>query len=348
MLLVHETGPAGYPYDVPKAGAVGESFDIQPPDRNMSRVPVESWIHLDKAREILTASGQDFDALKAAALRRDFKPVPLPARASFAVKKTFREVKSQNVVAKVTGSDPARRDEYAVYTAHWDHLGRDPSLPGDGIYNGAIDNGTGTAMVLEIAQAFASMKPRPPRSALFLWVTAEEEGLLGSKYYARAPLYPLNKTLANINIDAMYPWGMTRDMIVVGSGNTTLEEILAEEALADGRTLTADMEPEKGRFYRSDHFELGKVGVPALYPKTGNEFVGKPADFGPKMRAMYDATDYHKPSDEVKPDWDMTGMAADARLLFRVGVRVATGATWPEWKEGAEFKALREKSLRGR
>jgi Zn-dependent M28 family amino/carboxypeptidase len=347
VLLVHETGPAGYPYDVPKAGAAGESFDIKAPDRNMSRVPVESWIHLDKAREILTASGQDFDALKAAALRRDFKPVPLPARASFAVKKTFREVKSQNVIAKVTGSDPARLDEYVVYTAHWDHLGRNTALHGDQVYNGAIDNGTGSAMVLEIAQAFASMKPRPARSTLFLWVTAEEQGLLGSKYYARAPLYPLNKTLANINIDAMYPWGPTRDVIVIGSGITTLEDILAEEAAADGRTLTPDMEPEKGRFYRSDHFELGKVGVPALYPKTGNEFIGKRADFGAKMRAMYDGTDYHNPSDEVKPDWDLTGMAADAQLLFRVGVRVANAATWPEWKKGTEFKALREKSLRG-
>ena len=348
VLLVHETGPAGYPYDVPKAGAVGESFDLQPPDRNMSRVPVESWIHLDKAREILAASGQDFDALKAAALRRDFKPVPLAARASFAVKKTFREVKSRNVVAKVTGSDPARRDEYVVYTAHWDHLGRDTSREGDQVYNGAIDNGTGSAMVLEIAQAFASMKPRPARSMVFLWVTAEEQGLLGSKYYASAPLYPLNKTLANINIDAMYPWGPTRDMIVIGSGNTTLEDALAEEAAADGRKLTPDMEPEKGRFYRSDHFELGKVGVPALYPKTGNEFVGKPADYGTKMRAMYDATDYHKPSDEVKRDWDMSGMAADAQLLLRVGGRVANAATWPEWKEGTEFKALREKSLQAR
>ena len=314
----------------------------------MSRVPVESWIHLDKAREILTASGQDFEALKAAALRRDFKPVPLAAWASFAVKKTFRELKSQNVVARVTGSDPARRNEYVVYTAHWDHLGRNTELQGDQVYNGAVDNATGSAMVLEIAGAFASMKPRPARSMLFLWVTAEEQGLLGSKYYARAPLYPLNETLANINIDAMYPWGPTRDVIVIGSGNTTLEDILAEEAKADGRTITPDMEPEKGRFYRSDHFELGKVGVPALYPKTGNEFTGKPADFGAKMRAMYDATDYHKPSDEVKPDWDLTGMAADAQLLLRVGVRVASAARWPEWKEGTEFKALREKSLRGR
>jgi Zn-dependent M28 family amino/carboxypeptidase len=345
VLLVHETGPAGYPYEVPKAGALAENFDIQPPDRNMSRVPVESWIHLDKAKEILAASGQDFDALKAAAIRKDFQPVVLNARASFQVKKTIREVRSKNVVAKVTGSDPARRDEFVVYTAHWDHLGRNPSLQGDQIYNGAIDNGTGSAMVLDIAQAYASMNPKPARSVLFLWVTAEEKGLLGSKYYASAPLYPLNKTLANINLDAMYPWGATRDVIVIGFGNSTLDDILNQEATAVGRRLTPDMEPEKGRFYRSDHFELAKVGVPALYPKTGDEFIGKAADFGAKMRAAYDATDYHKPSDEIKPDWDMSGIEADARLLFRVGLRVANGDTWPTWKEGTEFKALREKSL---
>jgi Zn-dependent M28 family amino/carboxypeptidase len=344
-LLVHETGPAGYPWEVPKAGAVGEAFDIKPADGNMSRVAVESWIHLDKARQILSAAGQDFDALKAAALRRDFKPVVLNARASFTAKKTIREVKSRNVIAKLTGSDAGRRDEYVAYTAHWDHLGRDPALRGDQIYNGAIDNGTGSAMVLAIAHAFAALKPRPARSVLFLWVTAEENGLLGSKYYASAPLYPLNKTLADINLDAMYPWGATRDVIVVGYGNSTLDDVLAEEARADGRTLTPDPDPEKGRFYRSDHFELAKVGVPSLYPKTGDQFIGKPADFGATMRAKYDETDYHKPSDEVKPDWDVRGLAADAQLLFRVGLRVANSATWPAWKAGTEFKVTREKSL---
>ena len=345
VLLIHETGPAGYPWEVPKAGSVGEAFDIKPADRNMSRVAVESWIHLDKARQILSAAGQDIDALKAAALRRDFKPVSLNAQASFLAKKTIREVQSHNVVAKLTGSDPAHRDEYVAYTAHWDHLGRNPALPGDQIYNGAIDNATGSAMVLGIAQAFAALEPRPARSVLFLWLTAEERGLLGSKYYASAPLYPLKKTLADINLDAMYPWGPTRDVIVVGSGNSTLDDVLAAEAKADGRTLTPDPEPDKGRFYRSDHFELAKVGVPALYPKTGNQFIGKPADFGATMRAKYDETDYHKPSDEVKPDWDPRGLAADAQLLFRVGVHVTSASTWPAWKEGTEFKATREKSL---
>jgi Zn-dependent M28 family amino/carboxypeptidase len=345
VLLIHETGPAGYPWEVPRAGATGEAFDIKPADGNKSRVAVESWIHLDKARQILTAAGQDFDALKRAAIQRDFKPVPLNARATFGAKKTIREVKSKNVVAKLAGSDSARRDEYVVYTAHWDHLGRNPALTGDQIYNGAIDNGTGSAMVLAIAEAFAALKPRPARSVLFLWVTAEERGLLGSKYYASAPLYPLNKTLADINLDAMYPWGQTRDVVVVGSGNSTLDDVLAEEAKADGRTLTPDPDPEKGHFYRSDHFELAKVGVPSLYPKTGDEFIGKPPDFGAKMRDQYYATDYHKPSDDVKPDWDVSGLAADSQLLFRVGVRVANGDAWPAWREGTEFKATREKSL---
>jgi Zn-dependent M28 family amino/carboxypeptidase len=345
VLLVHETGPAGYPWEVPRAGATGEAFEIKPSDGNMSRVAVESWVHLDKARQILAAAGQDFDALKAAALRRDFKPVPLDARLTVSARKSIREVRSRNVVAKIAGSDPARRNEYVIYTAHWDHLGRNAELTGDQIYNGAIDNGTGTAMVLAIAEGVAEMKPRPARSVLFLWVTAEERGLLGSKYYASAPLYPLEKTLADINLDAMYPWGSTRDVIVIGSGNSTLDDVLAEEAKADGRTVTPDPDPEKGHFYRSDHFELAKVGVPSLYPKTGNMFIGKAPDYGQQMRDRYYATDYHKPSDEVKPDWDVRGLEADARLLFRVGLRVANGSTWPAWKEGTEFKAIREKSL---
>ena len=217
-------------------------------------------------------------------------------------------------------------------------------MTGDQIYNGAIDNATGCAMVLSIAQAFAALKPRPARSVLFLWVTAEERGLLGSKYYASAPLYPLNKTLADINLDAMYPWGR-RAMSSSSARATDARRRARSGGKGGGRTLTPDPEPEKGRFYRSDHFELAKVGVPALYPKTGNQFIDKPADFGATMRAKYDETDYHKPSDEVKPDWDPRGLAADAQLLFRVGVHVTTGSTWPAWKEGAEFKAIREKSL---
>ena len=345
-IIVHETGPAGYPWAVVEGSWGQENFDIQRPDRNMSKVRVESWITEPKARELMAAVGEDFDALKAAAARRDFTPVPLDARVSFTIDKKLREVMSKNVVAKLAGSDPARRDEWVIYTAHWDHLGKNTGLSGDQIYNGAVDNGTGTATVLEIAEAFSHAQPRPPRSVLFLAVTAEEKGLLGAKYYATVPLYPLNKTLANINIDAMYPWGPTRDMMVIGSGNTSLDDALAAEATAVGRTLTPDQEPEKGRYYRSDHFEFAKVGVPAIYPKTGNEFIGKPADFGATMRARFDAEDYHKPSDEVKSDWDLTGLAQDAQLLFRLGYRVASGAEWPVWKPGTEFKATREESLR--
>ena len=345
-IIVHETGPAGYPYEVVKGSWGAENFDIVSADRNMSRVPVEGWITEPKARELFASVGQDFDDLKERALRRDFRPIPLDATVSFQIDKTMRETQSRNVVARLEGSDPARRDEHVIYTAHWDHLGRNASLSGDQIYNGAIDNATGTSMVLEIAEAYSRLRPAPPRSALFLLVTAEEQGLLGAKYYAQNPLYPLEKTLANINLDAMYPWGPTRDVIVIGYGNTTLDDVLAARAAEVGRTLTPDQEPEKGRYYRSDHFEFGKVGVPALYPKTGNEFVGQPADFGARMRARYDAEDYHKPSDEVKPEWDLSGLAADAALFFRVGVDVAHAPVWPEWKPGTEFKAVREEMLR--
>lgn len=255
---------------------------------------------------------------------------------------------SKNVVARLPGSDPALRDEHIVYTAHWDHLGKDTSLSGDQIYNGAVDNATGTAGIIEVARAFAALPEAPPRSILFLAVTAEEQGLLGAKYYAENPLYPLEKTLANINMDAMNPWGRTADIVVVGYGNSTLEDILAEEARLQGRRIVPDPEPEKGFFYRSDHFEFAKKGVPALYVDAGTEFVDKPAGYGEQVRDRYTAEDYHKPSDEIKSDWDLSGLTEDVRLLFNVGYRVAVGSKWPEWKEGTEFRSVREAMLAGR
>ena len=248
------------------------------------------------------------------------------------------------MIARLDGADPARRNEYVVYTAHWDHLGRDPSLAGDQIFNGALDNASGTAALLELAEAFA--RARPARSVLFLAVTAEEKGLLGAKYYAENPLYPLERTLANINIDGVNPWGRTRDIVVVGQGNTTLEDVLEELARADGRVVAPDPEPEKGFYYRSDHFEFAKKGVPALYVDSGIEYIGKPPDYGQRKRDEYTNRDYHKPSDEVKPDWDLSGAAEDTRLLFLVGHRVASGDRWPEWKPGTEFKAVREEMLK--
>jgi Zn-dependent M28 family amino/carboxypeptidase len=345
-VIIHETGPAGYPFAVVSGSWGGENFDIRRPDRNMGRVPVEAWITLGKARELLKACGKDFDELKKAATRQDFRPVPLNARATFTIKNTLREVDSRNVIAKLDGSDPRLKDEYVIYTAHWDHLGRDESLTGDQIYNGALDNASGTAALLDIAKAFTKAPRKPKRSILFLSVTAEEQGLLGAKYYAENPLYPLTKTLAEINMDGINPWGRTKDVVVVGLGNSTLDDIVAEVARSQGRVVNPDAEPEKGFYYRSDHFEFAKQGVPALDTDAGTEFIGKPEGYGFQKREEYTEKDYHKVSDEIKPDWDLSGAVEDLRLLFQVGYRIAEADKYPEWKPGTEFKAKREAMLR--
>lgn len=341
-IIIHETGPAGYPYEVVKGSWGQENFDIQSPDKNMKRVGVESWITLDRAKELFASAGQDFDALKKAAVSKDFKPVPLSAKANFTVKNTLREVQSQNVVAKLEGSDPKLKDEYVIYTAHWDHLGKNDKLQGDQIYNGALDNASGTAQLLELAEAFTKLPTPPKRSILFLAVTAEEKGLLGAKFYATNPLYPLNRTLANINVDGVNQWGRTKDIVIVGDGNSTLDDLTREVAALQGRAVKPDPEPEKGFYYRSDHFEFAKEGVPALYTDTGTEFVGKPAEYGKQKRDEYTNNDYHKPSDEVKADWDLSGAVEDAQLLLAIGHRVAQGDRYPEWKPNTEFKAKRD------
>lgn len=346
-IIVHETGPAGYPYEVVSGSWSRENFDIQKPDKNMGRVAVESWITLDRAKELFTAGGQDFDALKKAAVTKDFKPVTLNAKANFDIKNTLREINSNNVIAKVEGSDPALKNEYVVYTAHWDHLGRDPKLQGDQIFNGALDNASGTAALLEIAKAFTKLATPPKRSILLLAVTAEEKGLLGAKYYAQNPLYPLNKTLANINMDGVNQWGRTKDITMVGDDNSTLIDLLRETAKAQGRVVNPDPEPEKGFYYRSDHFEFAKVGVPALYTDSGIDYAGKDANYSKQKREEYTNKDYHKVSDEIKPDWDLSGAVDDAQLLTAIGYRVAQGDRYPEWKPGTEFKAKRDESLRG-
>jgi Zn-dependent M28 family amino/carboxypeptidase len=346
VLLIHETGPAGYPYEVVKGSWGRENFDIPADDGNAGRAAVEAWIALGTARKLFEATGQDFDALKQAAVNRDFRPVPLAATLDATIHREQREVKSRNVVAKCPGSDPTLRGEFIVYTAHWDHLGRDASLSGDQIYNGAADNASGTAMLLELARAFAASKPRPKRSILFLAVTAEEQGLLGAKSYAEHPLYPLEKTLANINMDVINLWGRTSDMTSVGLGQSTLDDLLAEVAQERGRAVGPDPEPEKGLYYRSDHFEFAKVGVPALNAKGGMTYIGRPADYGRIKRDEYTKNDYHKPSDEVKPDWDLSGAAEDASVLYEVGLRVANGDRHPEWKPTSEFRARREAMLK--
>ncbi|MDX5437714.1 MAG: M28 family peptidase, partial [Pontibacter sp.] len=236
-IIIHETGPAGYPYEVISGSHRREGFEIITPDKNMGRADVEAWITEPKAREIFTALGRNFDQLKEAARKKDFKPVPLKATANFSVENKLREIQSQNVIAKLEGSDPELKNEYVVYSAHWDHLGKDPSLQGDQVYNGALDNASGTAGLLEIAEAFTKMATKPKRSILFLAVTAEEKGLLGSKYYATNPLYPLSKTVANINMDVLNAYGPTEDVVVIGYGNTTLEDVLAQEAKTQNRRI---------------------------------------------------------------------------------------------------------------
>lgn len=344
-IIVHETVPAGYPYAVVSGSWGRENFDIQTPDKNMSRVPVEAWLTLDRTKELFNASGKNFDDLKKAALAKDFRPVALGAKANFEIKNTLREINSNNVVARLEGSDPKLKDEYIVYSAHWDHLGRDEKLQGDQIFNGALDNASGTASLLEIARAYTKLPTPPKRSILFLAVTAEEKGLLGAKYYATNPLYPLARTLANINMDGANQWGRTSDIVIVGDGNTTLDDLLREAAATQNRRVKPDPEPEKGFFYRSDHFEFAKEGVPALYPDTGEEFIGKPPEYSKQKRDEYTDRDYHKVSDEIKPDWDLSGAVEDAQLFVMVGYRVAQGDRFPEWKPGTEFKAKRDEML---
>jgi len=347
-IIIHETPTAGYPFEVVVGSWGGrENFDIQTPDNNMSRVPVEGWVTYDKAAELCKMARLDLATLKKSALDRNFRPVTLGgAKASFEIRNTLRKIDSHNVIGKLEGSDPAHKDEYVIYTAHWDHLGRDTSLAGDQIYNGAADNASGTAGLLEIARAYKKLSPAPKRSILFLSVTAEEKGLLGAEYYAQNPLYPLNKTLADINMDGLNQWGKTSDLTIVGLGNSTLDDTAADILKEHGRTVTADPEPEKGFFYRSDHFEFAKQGIPAFDPDAGVNYIGKPAGYGKQKRDEYTEHDYHKPSDEVKPDWDLSGAVDDLRVYFEIGYRVAQNDRFPEWKPGTEFKAKRDAMMK--
>jgi Zn-dependent M28 family amino/carboxypeptidase len=346
VLLIHETGPAGYPFDVVQS-KVSEQFDLVTPDKNMGRVSIEGWMTLDQGKNLLKMAGQDFDDLKTLAATRDFAPVPLGVRASMTIRNTLRTIDSKNVVARLNGVDPRLKNEFIIYTAHWDHLGIGPAVNGDQIYNGAKDNAIGTAGLIEIARAFTKLPMPPKRSVLFLSVTAEEQGLLGSQYYSVTPIYPLAKTAANINMDGLNVNGRTKDLTLIGYGASELDDYVRDAAGEQGRVIRSDAEPEKGFYYRSDHFNFAKQGVPALDPDEGVEYVGRPADFGEKVRNDYTEHDYHKPSDIVKPDWDLSGAREDLKVLFAVGYRIAQADRFPEWKAGNEFKAKREAMLKG-
>jgi Zn-dependent M28 family amino/carboxypeptidase len=344
-IIVHQTGPAGYGWSVVSANA-HERFDVA---GAAPHAAVEGWMQLDVARRLFAAGGHDFDALERAARSRDFRPVSLGGTASFEVHNAVRRVRSRNVVGRLDGSDPELRRQYVLYTAHWDAYGVGRAQNGDSIYNGALDDASGVAWVLASARALKALPTAPKRTIVFMAVTGEEQGLLGSGWYGQHPLYPLYRTVADVNMDIMNPWGRTRSIVSLGFGQTTLEDVLAREAAVDGRTVKADPEPEKGYFYRADHFSLARRGVPALsFLFPGDDYVDQPADYGARMKAAYVADNYHKPSDDVKPTWDLSGAVDDTRLLIRVGLDVADDPTWPTWKPGTEFRARREAMLRGR
>jgi len=345
-LIIHETGPAGYPWGVVRTSNTGEQFDLVRPDRGMSRSAVEGWITYEKAQALFAMAGKDLDSLKKAAVGRDFRPVPLGAKASLTLHNRIRTIESRNAIARLEGHDPKLRNEYVVYMAHWDHFGTGPEVNGQKIYHGAVDNASGVAGLLEIARAFARVQPQPRRSILFLSVTAEEQGLLGSKYYAEHPLYPLEKTLAVINMDGLNVLGKTKDLIVVGLGMSTLDRYVKAVAAEQGRIVKPDAEPEKGFYYRSDHFNFAQQGVPALDPGSGVDFIGRPEAWGLEMRNKYTTEDYHKPSDTVKPDWDLSGAVEDLQLLGEVGYRIAKANKYPTWLPGTEFKAKRDAMLK--
>jgi Zn-dependent M28 family amino/carboxypeptidase len=344
-IIIHETEPAAYPWQVVRSSWSKENFELDNANKNMDAVSARSWITLDVAKKLLADCGQNFDGLKKSAIAKDFRPVVLNAKANIEIKQQVRSFKSHNVIGKLEGSDPKLSGEYVIYTAHWDHLGRHPELQGDQIFNGAIDNASGVASVIELAAAFTKINPPPKRSVLFMATTAEEAGLLGAKFYAEHPLYPLEKTLADINLDSMNVWGKARDIEDLSLGFSTLDDLLADAAKRQGRTAIPDSRPDKGKIYRADNFEFSKVGLPSLYVGKGEHLLSRP-ETAPLKSDEYDSTDYHQITDEVHPDWDLAGAVQDVQLLFEVGYQVANGDKFPEWKPRSEFKAKRDSMLK--
>lgn len=344
VFIVHETEPAAYPFAVIQS-KVTEQFDLVTADGNMGRAAIEGWITLEQAKKLFALAGQDFDALKKRAATRAFTPVTMGVKASMTLNNRIRKIDSRNVVGMLPGSDPALRNEYVIFTAHWDHFGIGPEINGDKIYNGALDNATGIAGMIELARAFVKLPAAPRRSLLFLAVTAEEQGLLGSDYYAKHPIYPLSRTLAVINIDSLNIYGRTKDLTVTGLGASDLDDYARDAAAAQGRVLSPDPQPEAGGYFRSDHFPFAKQGVPAISAGGGGDYIGRPAGWAEQVRDAYTAQHYHKPSDEIRPDWDLSGALEDLEIYLAVGARAANTARWPEWKPGSEFKARRDTML---
>lgn len=340
-ILLHTDDSAGYPWNVVRTSNGSWRFDIARKAGDTTPfLQVRSWVTDAAARRNMKLAGQDLDALRAAAAKRDFKPVNLGLKAKLNLKSEVKRVAAPNVVGIIEGSDPQLRDEYVVYSAHWDHLGIGaPNKNGDTIYNGALDNATGCAVVLAIAEHLASLPAaqRPKRSSLFLFPTAEEQGLLGAEWYSTHPVVPLEKTAANVNLDSMNVLGPTKDFIPLGAERSTLKAIVEAVAKEMGLTVSPDAHPEQGSFFRSDHFPFAKVGVPSISLKEGNDYVGHTKEWGEEQFRAYNNAHYHQPSDEMRDTWDYRGMIQEAQIALAIGRRVADAPTKPQFNPGDEF-----------
>ena len=346
-IIIHETEPAAYGWNVVQSSWTGEQSDLVRSDGGASTALMEGWITLDKAKEVFAKAGLDIDKMRAAANKPGFKAVPMTGlKASGTITQTIARRKSRNVAGVIKGTE--HPDEHYLFTAHWDHLGKDPKAPAgtDGIHNGAVDNGTGVATILEIAEKLAH-DPKPKRSVTFLSVTLEESGLLGSAYFAEHPFIPLNKIVAGTNIDALQPFGPAKDMLAIGSGAQEQEDLLKAILAKGKRTLSPDPKPEKGGFFRSDHISLAKKGVPMLDLGTGTDLVAGGKAAGQKLSDDYTEHRYHQVSDEFDPKWDWSGVVQDATVMADLATEVANSDKWPGWYKTSEFKTIRDASLKG-
>lgn len=345
VFIIHTTPTAGYGYEVVRSSWGKENPQIRL-DAGAPALDFAGWVTKDAGERLLKLAGKSVEELLAASNSRDFRPIPLGIRIRGTMPTKLREIESRNVAAIVPGSDPVLAAQAVVFSAHWDHLGVGTAVNGDSIYNGAVDNATGCAIILELAHAWAGLKQKPRRSALFLAVTAEEAGDLGADYYGTHPLIPLGKTAANLNFDSYYPFGATKDILVNGSERTTLYPTVQEAARRMNLEIKPDPHPEQGTYYRSDHFSFARFGVPAFSVELGTTYLGKPAGYGDKVYAEYEDKHYHQPSDEYNENWDFAGMEQAAKFGFLIGTNVANQEKLPTWKAGDQFLAAREKSLR--
>lgn len=341
VLIVHETVPAGYPWLVVQSSWTGAKLNLDP-ENPPYRCAIQGWITRSTAVELFRAAGiKDYSGT---AKNKDFQPIPMGMTASVNVKNEIKRDVSKNVIGMVKGN--TKPDEYIIYSAHWDHIGVGEPIDGDSIYNGAHDNASGTTGLMMIAEEFAKPENQPERSVVFLFVTAEEQGLLGSAYYAQDPIFPPNQTVANINMDGLPAYGQMRDLTITGYGQSELDNYAKLEADKQGRYVIPDPDPGKGYFFRSDHFNFAKIGIPALYASGSFEHMTKGKEFIAKKTQEYLTVKYHQPQDNYEPEmWDMSGLAQDATLLFKVGYRLANESYWPQWSEGSEFKAKRDADM---